>query len=62
MDETELRQIAGEVMDEYDQPAQFKDRFMTFYMNTVENNIGETSLKRLINNVELPEEDKIDES
>jgi hypothetical protein len=61
-DQPDIEEIAEEVMDEYNQSEEFKDRFMTFYENTVENNLGSTSLERLIDNVELPEEDQLDGS
>ena len=58
----DIEEIAEEVMEEYDQSNDFKDRFMNFYENTVENNLGSTSLERLIDNVELSEEDELDGS
>lgn len=61
-DQPDIEEIAEEVMDEYNQSEEFKDRFMTFYENTVENNLGSTSLERLIDNVELLEEEKLDGS
>lgn len=59
---SDVEKIAEEVIDEHDQPDEFKDRFMNFYENTVENNLGGTSLQRLIDNVELPEEEELDGS
>jgi hypothetical protein len=61
-EQPDIEEIAEEVMNEYNQSEEFKDRFMTFYENTVENNLGNTSLERLIDNVELPEEDQLDGS
>ena len=61
-DQPDIEKIAERVMDEYNQSDEFKDRFMNFYENTVENNLGSTSLERLIDNVELPEEEKLDGS
>lgn len=58
----DIEEIADQVMDKYNQSDEFKDRFMNFYENTVENNLGSTSLERLIDNVELPEEEKLDGS
>lgn len=58
----EIERIASEVMDEYDQSEQFKNRFVTFYKNVIENNYDERTLERLINKVELPEEEEIDGS
>lgn len=60
--QSEIEEIADKVMDEYDQSEDFKDRFLNFYENTVENNLGSTSLERLIDNVELPEEEELDGS
>ena len=61
-DQRDIEEIADEVLDEYDQSEDFKDRFMNFYENTVENNLGGTSLERLIDNVELSEEEELDGS
>jgi len=58
--QSEIEEIADKVMDEYDQSEDFKDRFLNFYENTVENNLGSTSLERLIDNVELSEEEELD--
>jgi predicted transcriptional regulator len=60
--QSEIEEIADKVMDEYDQSEDFKDRFLNFYENTVENNLGSTSLERLIDNVELSEEEELDGS
>jgi len=62
MEKTEIEQIAEEVMEEHGQSEEFKNRFIKFYENTINNNLGGTSLEKLIENVNLPEEDKIDES
>lgn len=59
---SEVEKIAEKVIEENDQPDEFKDRFMNFYENTVENNLGGTSLQRLIDNVELPEEEELNGS
>ena len=61
-DQPDIEEIAERVMDEYNQSDEFKDRFMNFYENTVENNLGGTSLERLIDNVELSEEEELDGS
>ncbi|MFB6245951.1 MAG: CxC ATPase DNA modification system associated small protein [Candidatus Nanohaloarchaea archaeon] len=61
-DQPNIEEMAERVMDEYNQSDEFRDRFMSFYENTVENNLGSTSLERLIDNVELPEEEKLDGS
>lgn len=60
--QTDISEIADKIMDEYDQSEDFKDRFLNFYENTVENNLGSTSLERLIDNVELAEEEELDGS
>lgn len=62
MDNSEIESIVDEVIDEYEQPDQFEKRFISFYRNTVKNNLGSKDLKRLIKNVDLPEEEEIDES
>ena len=59
---SEIKEIADKVMHEYHQSEEFKDRFLNFYENTVENNLGGTSLERLIDNVELSEEEELDGS
>lgn len=56
-----IEEIARELLDEYDQPESFKKRFIKFYENVTENNYDRNSLERLIENIEIPEEDKIDE-
>ncbi|MDZ7735942.1 MAG: CxC ATPase DNA modification system associated small protein [Gammaproteobacteria bacterium] len=61
-DQRDIEEIADEILEEYDQSEDFKDRFMNFYENTVENNLGGTSLERLIDNVELSEEEELDGS
>lgn len=61
-DQPDIEEIAERAIDEYNQSDEFKDRFMNFYENTIENNLGSTSLERLIDNVELPEEEKLDGS
>lgn len=61
-DKRDIEEIADDILDEYDQSEDFKDRFMNFYENTVENNLGGTSLERLIDNVELSEEEELDGS
>jgi len=61
-EQPEIEEIADQVMDEYNQSEEFKDRFMNFYENTIENNLGSTSLERLIDNVELHEEEQLDGS
>jgi len=61
-DQRDIEEIADDVIDEYDQSEDFQDRFMNFYENTLENNSGGTSLERLIDNVELSEEEELDGS
>ena len=61
-EQRDIEEIADEVLDRYDQSEDFKDRFMNFYENTVENNLGGTSLERLIDKVELSEEEELDGS
>jgi hypothetical protein len=61
-DQPDIEELVEQVMDEYNQSEVFKDRFMNFYENTVENNLGSTSLERVIEKVKLPEEEKLDGS
>jgi hypothetical protein len=56
-----IEEIARDLLDEYDQPENFKNRFIKFYENITENNYDRNSVERLIENIELPEEEKIDE-
>lgn len=58
----EIERIAHEVLDEYDQPDTFKTRFINFYENAIQNNLGRDSLKTLIEQVELSEEEELDGS
>lgn len=58
----EIEQIANEVMDDYRQSDVFKNRFLKFYKNVIENNYDQNSLKRLIEQVELPEEEELNGS
>lgn len=57
-----VEEIASDVTDEYGQSEEFTQRFMKFYENALQNNLGGTSLERLIDSVELPEEEEMDES
>ena len=59
---SEVEKIAEQVIEEHGQSEEFKDRFMNFYENTIENNLGGTSLQLLIDKVELCEEEKLDGS
>lgn len=58
----EVEEIADEVMEEYGQSDDVKKRFLTFYENTVENNLGGNDLQGLINTIELTEKEKLDGS
>ena len=60
--EPEIERIASEVVKQHGQSEAFENRFLTFYKNVIENNYDENSLKRLINQIELSEEEKVDES
>lgn len=62
MDKSEAKPIVDEVMDEYEQTDVFQLQFIKFYENAIENNLGGRSLERLIENVNLPEDEQIDES
>lgn len=60
--DTEAKEIAKKLLDEHDQSETFINRFINFYGNITENNYTESSVERLIESVELSEEDRIDES
>lgn len=57
-----IERIAHEVLAEYDQSESFKKRFMKFYENAVQGDLDLSSLKELIEDVELPEEEEFDGS
>lgn len=58
----EVEEIAEEVLEEYGQSDDVKERFLTFYENTVDNNLGGNDLQGLINTIGLTEEEKLDGS
>lgn len=58
----EVEQIADEVMEEYGQSDDVKQRFINFYENTVENNFGGADLQDLISTIELTKEEELDGS
>ena len=62
MDQSEIEKIADEVMEKHRQSDEFKKRFIKFYKNTLNNNLGGTSLELLMDNVELPEGEKVNGS
>jgi hypothetical protein len=57
-----IEQIARDLLDEYNQSESYKERFIKFYINMTENNYDQSSVRRLIENIELSEEERIDES
>lgn len=57
MSEYEYIEIAEEVLDEFDQSDGFKQRFTGFCENAMEGKAEDTDLDRLINNVELNEDE-----
>jgi len=57
-----IERIAHEVLEEYDQSEIFKKRFMKFYENAVQGDLGLSSLEELIEDVELLEEEELDGS
>lgn len=59
---SEIEQIAKQVTERHGQSEDFKERFVTFYDNTITNNLGGTSLERLIDSVDLPEGEELDGS
>lgn len=58
----EYDKIAKKVLTQYDQSTGFAQRFRTFCQNAMEGKAEETDLARLIENVELNEEEQVDES
>jgi hypothetical protein len=47
--------IADRVLDEHGQDASFKRRFVGYCENTMEGNADDNDLKRLIENIEIPD-------
>ncbi|WP_330632927.1 CxC ATPase DNA modification system associated small protein [Halocatena halophila] len=62
MSKQDVEKIMKEVMEEHEQSDDVERRFLAFYENTVNNNFGGSDLQRLINSIELAEEEKLDES
>lgn len=62
MTNPEVERIVDEVMEQYGQSEDVKKRFLNFYENTVENNLGGNDLHGLISIVELEEEEELDGS
>jgi len=58
----QVEEIVDELMEEYGQSDDVKQRFLNFYENTVDNNLGGNDLQGLINTIELTEEEKLDGS
>lgn len=58
----DIERIASEVVKAHGQSDVFKNRFLKFYTNVIDNNYDQNSLKRLIDQVELPEDEELDES
>jgi len=58
----QVEEIVDEIMEEYGQSDDVKQRFLNFYENTVDNNLGGNDLQGLINTIELTEEEKLDGS
>jgi len=58
----QVEEIVDEIMEEYGQSDDVKQRFLNFYENTVDNNLGGNDLEGLISTIELTEEEKLDGS
>lgn len=58
----QVEEIVDEIMEEYGQSDDVKQRFLNFYENTVDNNLGGNDLQGLISTIELTEEEKLDGS
>lgn len=57
-----VEEIAEEVVEKHGQSDEVKQQFLSFYENTIDNNIGGNDLQGLINSIELTEEEKLDGS
>lgn len=60
--EFKFDKIATEVLEEYGQDGGFKQRFTGFCQMAMEGKAESSDLERLIENVQLPEEDQFDAS
>jgi len=58
----QVEEIVDELIQEYGQSDDVKQRFLNFYDNTVDNNLGGNDLEGLISTIELTEEEKLDGS
>lgn len=58
----QVEEIVDEIMEGYGQSDDVKQRFLNFYENTVDNNLGGNDLQGLISTIELTEEEKLDGS
>lgn len=61
-DEFRFQRIAEEVLEEYDQNEAYKSRFVGVCQTAMEEGADKSDLIRLIENVELTEEELADES
>lgn len=61
-DEFEFQTIADEVLEEYDQNKSFKSRFVGVCQTAMKGGADKSDLIRLIENVNLNEEERADES
>lgn len=57
MERNEIEKVIEEVGKDYDQSKHFRQRFMGFYQNTVNNNLGSSDLRNLIEKVSIPDEE-----
>lgn len=61
-DEFEFEEIAASVLNDHDQNPAFKTRFVGFCQNAMKGTAEDGDLVRLIQNVQLTEEEQTDES
>lgn len=59
--DTEVEKIVDEIMEKHNQSDDVKKRFLRFYENTINNNLGD-DLHGLIKTVELSVEEELDGS
>jgi len=60
--DSDVESIVSEVMEQYNQSDAVENRFLRFYENTLDNNLGRDDLQKLIDTIELTEEEKLDGS
>lgn len=61
-DDFDYEAIAADVLEEFGQDESFEQRFIGFCQNAMEGKAEDSDLGRLIENVQLSEEEQVDEA